>query len=41
MSSDEIMAEYPDLESEDISQCLIYAAWLAGEESIFEKEAAD
>jgi uncharacterized protein (DUF433 family) len=25
----EIMAEYPDLEDEDISAALLYAAWLA------------
>jgi uncharacterized protein (DUF433 family) len=28
----EILAEYPDLEPEDIRQCLLYAAWLAREE---------
>ena len=29
---DEIMADYPDLEPEDIQQALRYAAWLAQEE---------
>jgi uncharacterized protein (DUF433 family) len=28
---DDILAEYPDLESEDIRQALEYAAWLARE----------
>lgn len=28
----EILAEYPDLEPEDIQQALQYAAWLAREE---------
>ncbi|MDJ0579469.1 DUF433 domain-containing protein [Crocosphaera sp.] len=27
----EILDEYPDLELEDIKQCLLYAAWLAEE----------
>ncbi|MCB0195382.1 MAG: DUF433 domain-containing protein [Anaerolineae bacterium] len=31
MSTDEIMAEYPDLETEDIEQALRYAAWTAGD----------
>ena len=31
MSAEEILAEYPDLEGEDISQALRYAAWLADE----------
>ena len=31
MSAEEILAEYPDLESEDINQALRYAAWLADE----------
>jgi len=29
---DEILADYPDLEAEDIRQALEYAAWLAQEE---------
>ena len=31
MGKEEILAEYPDLEGEDISQALRYAAWLADE----------
>ncbi|MBW4661304.1 MAG: DUF433 domain-containing protein [Drouetiella hepatica Uher 2000/2452] len=31
MSPAEMMAEYPDLEPEDIQQSLKYAAWLANE----------
>ncbi len=31
MSTVEIIAEYPDLEPEDIQQSLKYAAWLANE----------
>ncbi|NEP05471.1 MAG: DUF433 domain-containing protein [Okeania sp. SIO2G4] len=30
----EILEEYPDLELEDIKQCLLYAAWLAEERVI-------
>lgn len=29
---DEILADYPDLEREDVQQALEYAAWLSGEE---------
>lgn len=29
---DEVLAEYPDLEQEDIQQALDYAAWLTQEE---------
>jgi len=29
---DEILADYPDLEQEDVQQALEYAAWLAQEE---------
>jgi uncharacterized protein (DUF433 family) len=29
---EEILADYPDLEEEDLRQALEYAAWLAGEE---------
>ena len=32
MQEKDILAEYPDLESEDIRQALKYAAWLAHEE---------
>jgi|GEM_PF-269834 len=31
MGKEEILVEYPDLEGEDISQALRYAAWLADE----------
>ncbi|MEW6368308.1 MAG: DUF433 domain-containing protein [Acidobacteriota bacterium] len=31
-SVDEVLADYPDLESDDIRQALEYAAWLAQEE---------
>ena len=31
-SRGEILTDYPDLEDEDISQALAYAAWLAREE---------
>ena len=34
MSFDEIVAEYPDLETEDIRQALHYAAW-AADDAIF------
>lgn len=30
----EILADYPDLESEDIRACLAYAAWLTREREI-------
>ncbi|MBE8995583.1 DUF433 domain-containing protein [Microcystis aeruginosa] len=29
---EEIIEEYPDLEREDIHQCLLYASWLAREQ---------
>jgi uncharacterized protein (DUF433 family) len=29
---EEILEEYPDLEREDIHQCLLYASWLAREQ---------
>ena len=29
---DEVLADYPDLEPEDVKQALEYAAWLAQEE---------
>jgi uncharacterized protein (DUF433 family) len=31
-TTDEIVADYPDLEAEDVRQSLAYAAWLAREE---------
>ena len=31
-SEEEILADYPDLEPEDVRQALEYAAWLAQEE---------
>jgi uncharacterized protein (DUF433 family) len=33
-TTDEILADYPDLEADDIRQALGYAAWLAREEII-------
>lgn len=42
MSTDEILAAYPELEKEDIVQALKYAAWLASEKTVLIpiKEAA-
>lgn len=34
MSTDEILAAYPELEKEDIVQALKYAAWLASEKTV-------
>jgi len=34
VSWDEILADYPDLEPEDIRQALTYAAWLTREEIV-------
>ena len=34
VSWEEILADYPDLEREDIRQALAYAAWLAREEIV-------
>jgi len=34
MSTDDILAAYPELEREDIIQALKYAAWLASEKTI-------
>ena len=31
---DEILADYPDLEREDIHDALAYAAWLVGEQVV-------
>jgi uncharacterized protein (DUF433 family) len=33
-SPEEILSDYPDLESEDIRQALAYAAWLTREEIV-------
>jgi uncharacterized protein (DUF433 family) len=35
----QILAEYPDLETEDIQQALQYAAWLAREQIYVERSA--
>ena len=32
MTTEEIIVEYPDLESEDVKEALQYASWLAKEE---------
>jgi uncharacterized protein (DUF433 family) len=32
----EVLADYPDLETEDIQQALSYAAWLAQEEVVID-----
>jgi uncharacterized protein (DUF433 family) len=34
MSTEDILRDYPDLEPEDISQALKYAAWLAEEQTL-------
>jgi uncharacterized protein (DUF433 family) len=33
-TAEQIMADYPELEHEDISQCVAYAAWLASERTL-------
>jgi uncharacterized protein (DUF433 family) len=33
-SAEQILADYPDLEAEDIHQALAYAAWLTREEIV-------
>lgn len=33
---EEILADYPDLEAEDVRQALAYAAWLTREETVAE-----
>ena len=33
MSNDEILTAYPELETEDITQALKYAAWLSSEKT--------
>jgi uncharacterized protein (DUF433 family) len=35
MTSDKIIAAYPELEKEDIVQALKYAAWLASEKTVY------
>ncbi|MCK9463543.1 MAG: DUF433 domain-containing protein [Proteobacteria bacterium] len=40
MTAEEILAQYPDLEPEDILQCLYYGAWLADEETSTERGVA-
>ena len=37
---EEILGDYPDLEPEDIQQCLEYAAWLAADEVLPVEKAA-
>jgi uncharacterized protein (DUF433 family) len=34
MSTDEILAAYPELEKEDVVQAFKYAAWLASEKTV-------
>jgi uncharacterized protein (DUF433 family) len=34
MTNDEILEQYPDLQLEDIQECLRYAAWIAREETV-------
>ncbi len=34
MTQKEILEQYPDLEEEDINECLRYASWLAKERQI-------
>ena len=38
-SRDDILAEYPDLEPEDINEALSYAAWLASDHVYVERAA--
>ena len=33
-SEEEILADYPDLESDDIKACMAYAAWLTREREV-------
>jgi len=33
-TSEQIIADYPEVEGEDISQCMAYAAWLASEHTL-------
>ena len=40
MSEREILADYPDLDAEDIRQALRYAAWLAAEKVLPEGAAS-
>lgn len=34
VTTEEILADYPDLDAEDVKQALEYAAWLAREEIV-------
>lgn len=34
MSQDEVLAAYPDLEQDDIKQCLLYAAYLTKDREV-------
>jgi uncharacterized protein (DUF433 family) len=34
MSEKEILAEYPDLDSEDLKSCIAYGSWLAREREV-------
>jgi len=41
MTTDEICAEYPDLETEDVRQATLYAAWVADDSvHVLEKTSA-
>ena len=40
MTNEEILADYPDLEKEDIQACLVFAARLASVSSIMKVKAA-
>ncbi len=33
-TNDQIISDYPELEHEDIRQCIEYAAWLANERNV-------
>jgi len=33
-TAEEIVADYPELERDDVSQCVAYAAWLASERTL-------
>ena len=40
MTAPQIVAEYPDLEEEDVSQALKYAAWIADDQFLPTAETA-
>ena len=40
MSVEEIISEYPDLETEDVRQALRYAAWVSDDQFIAASESA-